>query len=498
MIGITFVFGLTLGALSVIAIHSFSPLIEHPTQDIAQSEFRQSSTNGTDHASATDNIETGQFEDIFKHRNIFEQNFALYSALFSSNEQELRVWWLQSQKIEQRSQREVAQDSILRHLTAKNPREALRCIEDVSMFQADGLLKSVFSEWSISQLDEAIEVATTLSVPRRRIALEAILDTRDDLSEGERRAIAKQLEGEEIYLKLVSDRVASKNIAEPTESWDILVNDEVDDYVQIESLKVVAEAWREQVGFEVLSTIYAQIEDYRSRLLLVEAIALVDPASALDYTNGLVDEDEKTTISYVIARAWVKTDAHAALDAVSNFTPASLASDLEGDIAGTWASSNPNELIENISKISEDSRLLPLEIAFSKIARKDPLEALTKVSSVENYVGNTSTILESIVRVWSRQQPETAVDWVLKNFDQQDPQRHSLLEWVLPSLALQDPNQAFELAIKHRDRSGNSGLDYLVIRAIARDGDIEVAMKFIPRVHANSKALVFDAIGRAL
>ena len=498
VIGISFLAGLVFGVFTVISIQNFGPQNEHETRDIVSNEVQQSSTNSTNGTPIVGTFVDGKFEDIFTHRNVFEQNHALYSTLSSASEDELRDWWTQSLKIERKSYRELAQDTILRHLTAKNPQEALRYIEDVSIFQVDGLLNSVFSEWSVSQLDEAVEVATNLSVRHRKVALQAILKTRDDLSEGERRSIAKQLQGEQTYLKFVSDTKASRSIVEPKESWDTLLNDEVDDYLQIESLEVVAEAWREHVGFEVLSKIYSQIEDYRSRLQLVEAIALVNPASALDYTSGLADEDEKTTLSYVIARAWVKTDAHAALAAVSTFTPASLASDLERDIAGTWASTNPNELIENIGTISKDSRLLPLEIAFSEIARKDPLEALTKVSSVETYVGNTSTILESIVRVWSRQKPKTAVDWVLNNFDQQDPQRHSLLEWVLPSLALQDPNQAFELALKHPDPTGNSGLDYLVIRAIARDGDIEVAMKFIPQVHANSRALVFDAIGRAL
>ena len=89
-----------------------------------------------------------------------------------------------------------------------------------------------------------------------------------------------------------------------------------------------------------------------------------------------------------------RTDARAALTAISNFEPTSLASELEKEIAYTWASAKPDELIQNIATIPEDSRLLPLEVAFSRIAGQNPAEAIAKLSSIENYVGNTSTIVQ--------------------------------------------------------------------------------------------------------
>ena len=496
--GITFVFGLTLGVLSVIAIQIFSPQDAHPTQDSAQGKVQRSSTKGAGSASTADNIDLGQFEEIFKHQNVFEQNNILYSTLSSASEEELRDWWIQSQKIEQRSHRENAQDAILRHLTVKNPLEALRYIEDVTMFQTDGLLKSVFSEWSISQLDKAVEVATTLSVPRRKIALQAILETRDDLSESERRSIAKQLEGEEIYLKLVSDTKASKSIAEPQESWEILLNDDVDDVLQLKSLATVAEAWRAQIGFDVLATIFSEVEDFWMQRHLLEAIAQIDPAGALDYSLKIREENEQSYLPHRILRMWARTDAQEALAAVSTFAPSALTSDFEKEIARTWAQTKPNEMIANIEAISEENRVWPLMEAFSNIAEQDPLDALAKLSMVENYVGNTSTIIDSIVREWSRQEPETATDWVLNNYTSDDPQRGALLESVLPSFARQDPTRAFELAIEQPARRGGLGLDYLVIREIILQGDIELATKLLPRVNEDSKAFIYGDVASAM
>ena len=498
MIGTTFVVGLTLGVFAVIAIQTFSPQNEHSTQDIAQSEGQHSSTKVADVTSIKSTIEVGKFKEIFKHRNVFEQNNALYSTISSASVGDLRDWWIQSKNIEQRSHREIAQDAILRHLTVKNPQEALRYLEDVSIFESDALLRTVFSEWSISQLDEAIEVATTLSVPRRKVALQAILETRDDLSEGDLRSIAKQLDGEDIYLKLVSNTKASKSIAEPKESWNILLNDDVDDVLQLESLATVAEAWRAQIGFDVLATIFLEVDDYWIQHHLLEAIAQIDPAGALDYSLKIREENEQSYLPHRILRMWARTDAQEALAAVSTFAPSALTSDFENEIARTWAQTKPNEMIANIEAISEENRVWPLMEAFSNIAKQDPKDALAKLSMVENFVGNTSTIIDSIVREWSNQEPETATDWVLNNYTMEDPQRGALLESVLRSLARQNPTRAFELAIEQPAQRRGLGLDYLVIREITRQGDIELATKLLPRVNENSKTLIFGDVSAAM
>ena len=204
----------------------------------------------------------------------------------------------------------------------------------------------------------------------------------------------------------------------------------------------------------------------------MRAIAQVDLAGALDYTLGVVDEYEKDHLSRVIVREWARTDAQAALVAVSTFEPSSMAAHLEDLISGVWAATKPNEAIKNIQVLSEEFWLFTLERAFSEIASQNPLDALAKVSSIENFVGNTSSIVESIVDEWARQKPAAAADWVIQNYTPDDPQGHPLLREILPSLARQNPNKAFELAIEHPNPGTGSGLDYVVMLEIARYGNI--------------------------
>ena len=495
LVGLSFIVGLVFGILAIVAFQNFIPGDEQSNQDVAHGRIEQNSTNSATRISTTERIEVGQFQEIFKLESISEQYTALHSTLSQANELELKEWWNRSKSIERASQREIAQEVILRSLTAINPQEAFRRIDEVSILQSDAALKIVFSEWAVSHLEGATKAAATLVSSQRNVALQTILETRDDLPENERLSIARQLESETTFLRLLSDSKVSENLGDPEGSWEILLNDNVDDILQTETLTKVAEAWREQIGLEVLSKIYQiGVEEYRIRSPLVEAIAQGDPESALEYARGLSDEQEQSYLSDRIVRVWARTDALSALAAASTFEPSPLASVLEENIAYTWAQSNPSEMIENVESISLENRAYPLSTALSNIAREDPLGAIDMLSLVEHTVGNTSMILDSIVYQWAAQRPEAATDWVLENFESEDPQRRNLLESTLPHLARKDPNKAFELAIEHPASGSGLGLDYHVLGEIVREGDIEVAKKLLPQVNERYKYILYGRV----
>ena len=154
LVGVSFGIGLVFGILAIVVFQNIA------SQDIAQGEIEQTSTTSTNRISTTDKIDFGQFQEIFKYESISQQDRALHSTLSKATEHELNGWWLQSQKIERDSHRKLAQRVILQNLTTINPQEALRKIDEVSQFEVNALLKSVFSQWSVSELEGAIEAAS--------------------------------------------------------------------------------------------------------------------------------------------------------------------------------------------------------------------------------------------------------------------------------------------------------------------------------------------------
>ncbi|MYD46418.1 MAG: hypothetical protein F4W92_08710 [Gammaproteobacteria bacterium] len=495
VLGLTFTIGLTLGIVGVISLQNFGSQSEFPTQGNVESDRRQISSETASDSSAASPHDPIQIPEIFSQPSIFDQQTAIFDSLSSASAQELKDLWMQSQEVERQSHRKKLQHAILRKFATINPHDALHLIDDVSIFETDLMVKSLFSEWSISQLDKAIETAKTLSRDQRQVALEAILNTRDDLTDARRHEIAIRLEHEEVFLKLASDSKASQNIADPQESWETLLNDEVEDYLQTESLVKVAEAWFEQIGFEVLSKIYStNTDDYQLKQQLLRTVAEMDLPLALNYTRALTDEREKSDLSRIIVRAWARSDAQAALLAVSTFKPASLASNLERQLSEIWASTKPNEVIKNIEVISEELRLRTLESAFARISTQDPLDALASLSLVEKFVGTTDSIVHSIVREWSDKEPRAATNWVLEHYTQEDPQHRVLLLSALPRLAREEPVNAFELAIEHTTGEGLIRLDTEVVGEILDSGNLELMKELIPRVPEASKSRIYSTI----
>lgn len=498
LIGVSFAAGLVFGALVVFAIEYWKPQNSQSTREVANRESQRTSITTTDDAGAEDVVEVGQFQEIFKHPSMSKQYTVLHSTLSRATEQELKNWWQQSHKIERDVHRMIAQSAILQNVTMKSPHEALRYIEDVSTFKAETLLMMVFFQWSVSNLEDAVEAVSTLAGRQRDVALQAILEMRDDLSESQRRSIATQLGEEETFLKLLSDTKASESITDPEKSWNILLNDDVDDYLQMHSLAIVAKEWYERKGFEVLSNMFTEISDYWILEYSVAAIAQSDPAGALNYTRTLGGGREQTELSRIIVTEWARGDAPAALKAANVMEPASLSELLEREITDVWARSNPDAVIENIQLISVETRLRALENAFSHIARKKPSEALAKLSFVERYVGNTSTIVRRIVNEWAFQQSDAAADWVLRNYSPDDPERRALIARVVPHLAHKDPYRAFELASAHPSPSGGRGLEEFVIDEIAREGDFDVAKNLLPRLKGDDRRNACVQVGRAM
>lgn len=497
IIGLTLVMGMAMGALGVVVFQGLFTEKERASFGIHGDTFPRSSLQSSDGDSTQQIDESEQFREIFKHQSTTDQYTALYTTLSRATVDELKVWWARSKQIERKSHRETAQNAILREISKNSPQEALRYIDDAAIFETDALLKTVFSEWAVSNLEGAIEAVSTLSVPRRDIAIEAVLESRDDLSDRERRSIAIQLGNEEMYLKMVSDSKASQTIAEPQQSWDTLLNDSVDDSLQLESLAKVAEAWHAQIGFEVLSHILAIASANRARLL--RPIVQLDLTGAMDYVRGIDEDRDKRYLASTVAIEWARTDPRGALSAVLTIQPPSLASWLESQIAIFWARSKPDAMIENIELISEEFRIDTLESAFSKLADTDPNGAIERLSSVEHYVGNTSSIVSSILYRWSYQDPDAAADWVLNTYPKDDPKRRTLLEPVLRIFTLQDPSKAFEIAIAQPVSNDGFGLEIVVMQGITGDGDIDLAKKLLPQVRGgNTKTQVYSLIGGAM
>ena len=431
----------------------------------------------------------------------FSRRAALYSLLENANEKELVRMLSQSKTVSPISRRQELQTAIFRKFATMNPTAALREVQEIPKLQQGPLIFAVFQEWSSTELQEAIAHAEPLIGSQRTTAVEAILGSRSDLTAKQKLEIAQRLRNEDIARILIVKEELSKHIGNPSEQWNIIVNDDVDDTNQIESLTQVAELWKQEIGFEVLVHVQAaELDSYALHTTLIRRLTEDDPEAALNFLLSTQGE-QRELIGRTVAGSWARSEPLAAFNALESFEPPWLRNSLRDSVAYVWASTDPVSLLENASLLDPANRTIPLGVALAEIARSSPQLALVQLETLAESIDDTTTFERSIVSAWSEQDPQTAVDWILSNYNPDDPKRSQLLPNALGNLSLENPHKAMRLALEQPVPTDQQPPEYRIIRQMSWNAELEVVADFLSRVRpdpkTNSRSYVFGLVGEA-
>ncbi|MCY3885570.1 MAG: hypothetical protein OXG24_11730 [Gammaproteobacteria bacterium] len=439
------------------------------------------------------------FQDLTKFKSKFLRNTALQQRLLRSDERELVGLIAEARKIPRKSIREDVLQLTLARLATLNPMQALNQVEKVSSVEQNVFVRLIFEEWSLGDLDSAVNHASTLDKDKKMAALGGIMSVRDDLSEEQIREIAKRLGINDIdFIALAS--AASLNEAEPPEvEWEMLVNDEQSDLSQIESLIRTAEAWIERDGLDAIGQIYSMTTDWQILMPVLssalDTIIRKDPETAYENALGL-DFDTGEFIVRSIVQSWSTVDPKAAFDAVSSLELNSLRLQLQDSVIRTWGRKDPNDLLNAIEQLPESVKFLGREHAIVSLSRSAPKEAARLLGTL-NVGRNGLSIARAIATNWSDQDPQAALDWV-QTAPEAIEMQHTLLAVVLENLAKRDPNTAMDIALKQPLEPNQIGLEASVIFHLS-GSDVQKAVETLSRVReGKTKQAAYITVGSQL
>lgn len=441
-------------------------------------------------------------EDLADLESGFAQSLVLYKFLNSASESELLDLLVLSKSIQRMSRRHDIQTAIFRKLTTLDPQIALDRIQEISRLEQEPMLVGVFEEWSIANLKSAVDAASKLKGSQRQTAIQTILRTRDDISETQQMDIVRTLGNATFQQELASFGKASALIGNPQEAWNLVVNDSVDDTLQSQLLARIAEIWTEREGIEVLSHVYEQeFIDWSLKTDIAVALVESNPEAALEYSLQL-PEQERGWLSGLVARAWARMNPDAAFAAISERVPEGLRDSLLETVVFNWARSRPREIVEKAEMLEGKLRVTALENALSEIARTSPEEAIQQMNALSHLVANTTTLSTWIMYSWMDSDPVAAVEWVLSDFDPDDPHRLQLLDQAMASLAREDSEHAFKIAVGQPAMGNGWGLELHVLRHVASEGPVDDALEMLSQVRKNtqseSMAYPYSLVGRAM
>ena len=122
--------------------------------------------------------------------NDFSSLAAFYSDLAQADEAELLRLLNQTKDLRAGHQREFVRTELLRRFAQTNPEQSLRRARQFPRMEQEPFVEGIFHEWSRKNLQKSVESASQLPGSLRKIALQAILESRDDLNMSERREIS--------------------------------------------------------------------------------------------------------------------------------------------------------------------------------------------------------------------------------------------------------------------------------------------------------------------
>ena len=427
-------------------------------------------------------------EHFNRFDDYFERSLALQLLIADADEKTLQQYLEESKKSKPDSLKEEVQDTIIQRIAVINPLSALKVVDELPAERRNALVSIIFLEWSMSNLDQAIEHAQTLDEKIRTHAIESIVRARDDLSVDELRTLARRLDGEWIALEVMAqNRTHNELIRDPEREWETFVQENgqrVHSFgvAQSRMFVFIVRSWLEKDGLEAVDTLLESVPQQWSLMQPWKAVLdeLVETDTQLAL-NVAVRVKEITyryleLAEHVVVR-WAESNPRAALDATLAIEARTFRKRLHRRVMETWAEADPYALLTRVGNLAEDLQDLAREVSAIAIAKTSPRKAVEIVKQISD-LDFHDVAIELIVAEWAKHDIVQTLEWI------QSDQRvahiqDSLKDRAFRELARHDPEFALETALSQSVNAGGEGMEAHVIEWLALS-DLDTAVAMLP------------------
>lgn len=462
--------------------------------------------NGTESETAFKSPNTSISEDDqvgpneFFSVEILKSDFAKLSKSFKMLEpEELQDLLENSSSQPWTSRLYTIQQMLVEYLVQHSPEAALAGIAQMSDNRRQALLRVVFANWSQVNLDEALTAATKLSRADRRIAIDTVIETRSDASSEEWSSYTNEfnfvphLENweQELQVYEILDQ-------EPLRAIELLARDKIDDGLQIDLFRLVAEKMYQS---DSMNTIL-QLEDANLGVgvfdELFEQVTSHDREAALAFVST-VEESRRDSLGWKLIKSWVADDEEGAFLAIKNLPMSRFRRSMFGSLAQRWGEKDPHTVLERLMEIPRSVRDAALFAAADELAIGRPKDLLDRLSTLGAVPGvNVGRAMGTVIRTWSSDAPKQALTWVQSNTKKETSFRKELLSAVLPQFALVEPERAMAIAVSEFDSEDTLialSLQRIVLSSLLVAEEFDDAIELLAQVHEKVKLYEHREVG---
>ena len=393
------------------------------------------------------------------------------------------------------------QTMLFEYLVQLSPEDALDSVWLFDEHRRAALLKTVFSNWSKFEMHKSLDAATGLNPPYRELAIEAILAGGSSLSNEDLISLTSKEHVElglskQEHVRVVYDLLDQQ----PRKAFDLLVNDDIEDFEQADLFRQVVDRLFQVEGLGVIATLHNSGVNRGLKNQLFFEVADRDRAGALTFLQN-IPSHEQISIVFPLMEHWVSLDADEALAEVRDLPESYFRTSILDTLLSQWALVNPVQVLDRLAEFPRKLRSQAALNAFRELTSTDPTEALGRLSSLRTIPGVVNVETELVfVRTWSKKDPSKAVAWVQSNVEVDSLKRARMLRWILPELALSDTEKAMNVALSEKPHSfyGTTGLDYMIVESLVRADRLESAIDILDQIRNEARSLSYAVVGAEL
>lgn len=447
-------------------------------------------------------------ESELRGKGRFERNATLHLLVDNMKSTRLTELLDRSEDFAEGHIRDEFQQVAIRKLALLDPRSALVMVTDLPVKRKEDLISIVFEEWSITDMNEAIEHARDLSRSDRNAALQGLVRARHDLPEVELQVIGHTLGNPQLVADLLVMTLTASQIEDHPKAWQEFLARQGGDAThmsgeQLELLTHIAESWlKREGGGEAVEEIFSTLENDASRIRvlgqLLESIASDQPLQALQMavvTGELSRRIGVRVMDRVMVR-WAEKDGPGALAAATAMEDIVPRARNQRTVVGVWAKTDPLSLLADLGRLPSHLREYGHVEGLKSLSEFDPeaaAESLPKLVDADAKREIARTLALSL----AGRDLRAAMLWIQSSTDSVIADYADSLRTFMfrEAVRIGDIQLAVDVALEQPDAS-TAGR---VVERVAQHHGSESAIKLLEQVtDTDARDIAHVGIGHAL
>lgn len=446
-------------------------------------------------------------QDSTKYASGFDQSVSLYVLLARAEQDDLNRYVSESFSISSRNQRVATLSVIFSRYAVLDPSAAVTRALSLTQLTANersDLIRSIFDEWAVADLDTAVTAIEELPKPFKFTAASAVISRSDNLTLDERRRLTRRVGPTDDWISHTLNNIEIDELkANPRQAYYDRIRDSNLTRETHATLLRIARHWFEAEGVSVLDEIHDSLDNAQARdFVLTNLIwnsvgnGTAKPTEILEVVSGFENKQTaKQAMEYVFF-TWSSSKPKEAFEASLEYDNQLITSEFRSAILHGWAQKDAEGLLAATSSLPQRYQKTAITKALGGVALKSPGEAIHYARALDSQ-NMRMRARDEILKQWSTVDAKSAFDWLMTD-GLSGSNLANLSGWhrTFSAYLTQDIESARTYATAYQGELRDN-----LIEAVAQHlvkWDVEQAIEYLPNVAKTDRGLIQEQIGSEL